>query len=262
MSDFLFSQQGHVALATINRPEERNAFRRQTFSELAEWLDTCAQAEGVRVLLISGAGRAFSAGIDLNEMAALLDGSLDVPGAEQYLDLMQSVTRQMDRLEKPIIAALNGPAVGVGAEIAIACDVRLAAEGAWLAFAEVQRGLFETNGVMYRLPRLVGLGRAAHWLLSGARIDAQEALAAGLVTRLNAPEDLLELSLQTAQQIANNAPIPLKLVKRLLSQTYEHDLEGMMRLEVDGMLACLRSADMREGVQAFAEKRQAVYKGR
>lgn len=265
MSDILFEQRGSTACATFNRPEERNAFRRATFAELSDWLTACAADESVRALVISGAGRAFSAGIDLHEMAELIDstrsGALDQAGAAAYLDLMQQVTRQMLDLPKPVIAALNGPAVGVGAEIAIASDIRIASTSAWFAFAEVQRGLFETNGVMYRLPRLVGLGRAAHLLLTGERLPAEEALAAGLVTRVVPPEELQAVSLQTAQALGANAPIPMRLVKRLLNQTYDLDLESMLRLEVDGMLACLRSADMREGVQAFAEKRDPQYKG-
>ena len=265
MSDILFEQRGFTACATFNRPGERNALRKATFEELSAWLAACAADESVRALLISGAGLAFSAGIDLHEMADIVDsplsGNLDQPGAAAYLDLMQQVTRQMIDLPKPLIAALNGPAVGVGAEIAVACDIRIASTAAWFAFAEVQRGLFETNGVMYRLPRMVGLGRAAHLLLTGERLPAEEALAAGLVTRVVPPAELETASLQTAQALGANAPIPMRLVKRLLNQTYDLDLEGMLRQEVDGMLACLRSADMREGVRAFAEKRDPHYKG-
>jgi len=262
MSDILFEQRGYTACATFNRPAERNAFRRQTFEDLSAWLDRCASDEGVRVLLISGAGRSFSAGIDLHEMADLLGGSLEIGSARAYLELMQQVTRQMIKLQKPVIAALNGPAVGVGAEIAIASDIRIAASTAWFAFAEVQRGLFETNGVMYRLPRLVGLGRAAHLLLTGERLGAEAALGMGLVTRVVPPEELLSVGLQTAEQMASHAPIPMRLVKQMLNQTYDLDLEAVMGQEVEGMLACLQSADMREGVMAFEEKREPVYKGR
>lgn len=262
MTDILFHAQDGVAVITFNRPAALNAFHRTMFHQLLELLADIAHDDAQRVVLLTGAGRAFSAGIDLDEVAHLVAGATDTAQARAELEAMQELTRRMVGLAKPIIAAVNGIAVGVGAEIAIASDIRIAAETASFAFAEVQRGLFETNGVLYRLPRLVGLGRAAHALLTGAPISAQAALAMGLVTHVTAAAALPEAALALARQLAANAPIPLRLVKQALNRTYDLDLAAMMQLETEGALACLASADLREGVRAFAERRAPVFTGK
>ncbi len=216
----------------------------------------------MRVLIITGTGRAFSAGIDLKEMAYPSSDSLSLKRAYDELQGIQDVTRRMVHLPKIIIAAVNGIAVGIGVETALASDIRLAAQEATFAFAEVKRALFETNGVMYILPRLVGQGRAMQMLLAGDKILAQEALNTGLVTRIVAQEQLMEYAMDMARTIATNAPISVRLVKQTMQRTYELDLEAMMQLEVDGMMQCFRSEDLVEGFNAFLEKRHPIYKGK
>jgi enoyl-CoA hydratase/carnithine racemase len=262
MTDILFQSQENIAVITFNRPEVLNAFKRSMFQQLLDMLDTIANDDSIRAALITGNGRAFSAGIDLEELSYLFDGSTVAEQARAELDEMQELTRRMVNLRKPIISAINGVAVGVGAEIAIASDIRIAAESAYFQFAEVKRGIFETNGVMHRLPRLIGMGRAAHVMMTGERISAQSALEMGLVTKVTSAESILQEGMDVARTLALNAPISVRLIKEVLQQSYDLDLEAVMQLETEGTLECFASEDMREGVKAFLEKRAPVYKGK
>ncbi|HEY7357749.1 MAG TPA: enoyl-CoA hydratase/isomerase family protein [Ktedonobacterales bacterium] len=261
-TDIRFEKRDHVALATFQRPEALNALRQAALRDFITILDEVEADPAVRVLVLTGTGRAFSAGIDLKEIG---QNAEQAPALKQiYADLQttQDVTRRMVRMPKVILSAVNGLAVGIGVEVALASDIRLAAESATFTFAEVKRALFETNGVMYILPRLVGMGRALHMLLTGETIAAQEALAAGLVTRVAPGEQLLDLALATARTIAANAPLSVRLVKQVMQRTYDLDLEAVMQLEVDGMLQCYSSDDLLEGIKSFVEKRPPSYQGR
>jgi enoyl-CoA hydratase/carnithine racemase len=260
--EILYRKQGGVALATFNRPDVLNAFRSTMFARLVEILADVRDDPAVRVLVITGNGRAFSAGIDLEEQARLFGAGIDDAAARKALDDLQAITRQMRDLPKPIIAAINGLAVGVGAELGIASDIRIASQDAYFMFAEVKRALFETNGVMYFLPRLVGLGRALEMLMTGDKIPAEAALAAGLVTRVYPTGDLLPQALALAERIAANAPISVRLVKQVMARSYDLGLDEVMRLESDGMIECLYSDDFQEGVHSFLEKRAPHYTGK
>jgi enoyl-CoA hydratase/2-(1,2-epoxy-1,2-dihydrophenyl)acetyl-CoA isomerase len=262
MTDILFEIKDQIAIITFNRPEVLNVFRRSTFQQLLDLLDDTANNDSIRVVLMTGAGRAFSAGIDLDEVSRLFDGSMTMEQARAELGEMQELTRRIVNLPKPIVSVINGVAIGVGAEVAIASDIRIASQTASFAFAEVQRGLFETNGVMHRLPRLIGMGRAAHVMMTGEKISAQAALELGLVTRVVPSEILLNKGLELARALAANAPISMRLVKQVLNQSYDLDLESVMQLETEATLECLASEDLREGVQSFLEKRAPIYKGR
>ncbi len=262
MTDILYQTQDQIAIITFNRPDVLNAFKRSMFRQLRLLLDTIAEDDSIRAVLITGTGRAFSAGIDLEELSHLFDGSTGAEQARTELEDMQDLTRRMVNLPKPIVAAINGVAVGVGAEIAIASDIRLAAESAFFEFAEVKRGIFETNGVMHRLPRLIGLGRAAQVMMTGERISAPAALAMGLVTNVVPTATIVQEGMRMAHTLAANAPISVRLVKELLHKSYDLDLEAVMVLETEATLECFASEDMREGVQAFMENRTPVYKGK
>lgn len=261
-SYILYEKRGAVALITLNRPSVLNAVRAEMFRYLLDLLAHIHHDDSIRVVVITGNGRAFSAGIDLEQQSELTEQQMDEVEARARLAEMQALTTQMRALPKPIIAALNGLAVGVGAEIAIASDIRVAVPSAYFMFAEVKRALFETNGVMYLLPRIVGFGRALDWMLSGDRISAADAHAAGLLTRIFPPEVLLDEALALADRIAACAPIALKLVKQVGNQSYDLSIEAVMQLEVEGMVECLKSEDYREGVQSFLEKRLPQYSGR
>jgi enoyl-CoA hydratase/carnithine racemase len=262
MTDILFEIKENIAIITFNRPEVLNVFRRAMFQQLLSFLDDAANNDSIRVVLMTGAGRAFSAGIDLDEVSHLFDGSMTMEQARAELGEMQELTRRMVNLPKPIVSVINGVAIGAGAEVAIASDIRIASQTASFAFAEVQRGLFETNGVMHRLPRLIGMGRAAHVMMTGEKISAQSALELGLVTRVVPSEILLNKGLELARSLAANAPISMRLVKQVLNKSYDLDLESVMQLETEATLECLASEDLQEGVQSFLEKRAPIYKGK
>jgi enoyl-CoA hydratase/carnithine racemase len=262
MTDILFQSQENIAVITFNRPDVLNIFRRSMFQKLIDLFDIIEKDDNIRVVLLTGAGRAFSAGIDLDEVSHLFNGTMTMEQARSELDEMQELTRRMVNLTKPIISAINGVAVGVGAEIAISSDIRIASQMASFEFAEVKRGLFETNGVMHRLPRLIGMGRAAQVMLTGEKVSAKSALEMGLVTRVVPSEMLMIEGMKLAHTLAVNAPISIRLVKQVLNKSYDLNLESVMQLETEGTLDCLASDDLREGVQAFLEKREPVYKGR
>ena len=253
-TDVLYERHGAVGVATLSRPRVLNAFRPATLERVSAILDDVAADPEVRTLVVTGTGRAFSSGIDLKELAS--NGL-----TRDELELGQQLTEKLVALPKIVIAAVNGLAVGLGAEFCVAADIRIAADSAWFMFPEVRRALFETNGVTYLLPRLVGLGRAVHWLTTGSKITVEEAPGAGLVTKVVPSSDLLNAALEEAETIANNAPIPVRLLKQMLQRSYQSDLTAMLRHEVDGVLACMQSRDYREGVNAFLEKRTPRFTG-
>ena len=262
LRDILYEKNDGIAIVTFNRPTALNAFRQATLVEFKNILDDVQADKAIRVLIITGKGRAFSAGIDLKEMANASNDFRTLKEEYDELQRIQDVTRRMVHLPKTIIAAVNGIAVGIGVEIALASDIRLAANKATFAFTEVKRALFETNGVMYFLPRLVGMGRALQMLLTGETVSSKEALNVGLVTGVVAQDQLMAYAMDMAQTIASNAPLSVRLVKETMQRSYDLDLEGVMQLEVDGMMQCNRSEDLVEGIRAFLEKRPPVYKGK
>jgi enoyl-CoA hydratase/carnithine racemase len=256
--DILYEKKDRTGVITLNRPERLNALRNATLRELIHLLDYSRTDEDVGALIITGEGRAFCAGEDLKE----LDLSMSFRQSREHVILFQEITRQIVDHPKIIIAAVNGVAVGAGAEIAVACDIRLASETATLAFVEARRALFPTNGVLYLLPRLVGTGKALEMLVTGRMIGAKEALEAGLVNRVVGADELMSAAVELAGEIADNAPITVRLIKSALHRTYDLDLEAMMQLEVDGCVETQISDDMQEGVRAFLEKRLPRYSGK
>jgi enoyl-CoA hydratase/carnithine racemase len=261
MTDLLVEIADGVAVVTFDRPEVLNACTRSTIEELLAALERVRDDEGAGALVITGRGRGFCAGEDLRELGDLLADPAAVGAAmEPHLAMFQEVTRRLVALPKPTIAAVNGVAVGFGAELAVACDIRLAAEEATIGFVEVKRALFETNGVTYLLPRLVGRGHAIELLLGGERVTAVEALRIGLVNHVFPGSRLMEEAVARAHALARNAPIPVRLLKELLGR--EMDLETAMTLELEALRRCLASDDLREGVRSFLERRPPVYRGR
>ncbi|MEZ4589108.1 MAG: enoyl-CoA hydratase/isomerase family protein [Gemmatimonadales bacterium] len=252
-----------IALLRFNRPAKLNAVDQATFGRLHDTLEELDRDRSVRVVILTGTGRAFSAGADLGELDRVAAaGGHTVRDAHRMLHRFQAVTRLVVEHHAIVIAAVNGIAVGVGAELALAADLRLGTPKSELMLSEVKRGLFETNGVMHLLPRIVGHGRAAQWLLTGERVAAPALLASGFLNELVEPERLMDRSLELAETIVGNAPISVGLVKRLLRRTWEVDLETMMQYEIDGMMACLASEDLEVGVKAFVAKRAPEWLGR
>ena len=258
--DILYEKRDSIAIATFNRPDSLNTFSDQMLREFQHLLEDVEQDKNLHVLILTGKGRAFSAGRDLKDLAFLYEAASASDKLRREVQFLANITKHLTRIPKVIIAAINGLAVGIGAEFALACDIRMASEKAFFSFPEAKRALFVTNGVMYFLPKLVGLGRAKDWLLTGEKISAQEALEAGLVTAVLPADKLMQAAFDKAGIISANAPISIRLTKEAFQQTNEMDLESILKLEEDSVTACHESEDFLEGIRAFIEKRVPVYK--
>ena len=262
-SRIVFESTGrHVARLTFDAPDRLNALDRGAVEELYRLVGSAGHDPELRAVVITGRGRAFSAGLDLKEMEGDGEGPGTTLEARDRLQLFQDLTRLMVSSPVVFIAAINGIAVGLGAEVSLACDIRIGGDQAEVMFVEVKRGLFETNGVMHYLPRVVGHGRAGQWLLTGERVAASALLQAGFITELVPAERLLARANEIAAAIVANAPMPVRLVKQLLRRTWETDLDTMLELELNGVVTTLSSDDSKEGVRAFFEKRLPQWKGR
>ena len=260
--DLILERRDTVAIITFNRPEVLNALRGETIVALHEVLHAIEHDPHLRAVVLTGSGRAFSTGRDLKEQDALTATPTVRDDVVATIEQYQELTRRLTRMHKIVVSAINGAAVGIGAELAAASDIRLASREARIGFPEARRGLFLTNGVLYRLPRIVGLGRASEWILSGRLVEAEELLSSGFVSRIIDSEFLVAASIEIAQRTAANAPTSMRLAKELLGRAYEVDLEMMLELEREALADCIESDDYREGMRAFAEKREAKYTGK
>jgi enoyl-CoA hydratase/carnithine racemase len=258
-----------VATITLSRPDKLNAFTVKMMDEMLDVLDRVDEDDGVRAAIVTGEGRAFCAGADLSEGADAFvfggevvrpDGSLDYT-VDAARDGGGRVTLRLYRSLKPIIAAINGPAVGIGATMTLAMDIRLASEAARIGFVFARRGIVPEAASSYFLPRIVGIGQALEWCFSGEVFGAQEALRGGLVRSVHAPEDLLPAARKIARGIADNtAPVSVALIRQMmwrgLGMTDPMDAH---RIDSRGILSRGRSGDVAEGVTAFLEKRGAAF---
>ena len=253
----LVERRDRVAIVTINRPEKRNALNIQTRAEGAAVLDELRADEGVRVVVLTGAGdKAFIAGADIAEFATRSAIS------QREVMLERSLFNAIDSFPKPIIAMVNGYCLGGGCEVALACDIRVASDGASFGQPEINLGIIPGGGGTQRLTRLVGEGKAMEMILSGEIIDAQEALAIGLVNYVVPADQLETKTLEIANRIAEKSPIALRLAKEAVKLASRSNLDEGLRREVDLFALCFSSEDKDEGVKAFLEKRKPEFKGR
>jgi enoyl-CoA hydratase/carnithine racemase len=241
-----------VALLTLNRPERLNAWTAEMEHEYFGMLEECASSPEVRVVVVTGAGRGFCAGADMQELQAIGNG--EVPSDAQAHE-RRPQTFPLS-IPKPIIAAINGPCAGIGLVQALMCDVRFAAEGAKLTTAFARRGLVAEHGISWILPRLVGPARALDLLLSGRVVLAEEAQALGLVNRAFAPELLLEATLDYARDLAVNcSPASMATMKRQVYAALEQRLDQALADANGLMLESFTAPDFVEGVTSFLERR-------
>jgi enoyl-CoA hydratase/carnithine racemase len=227
-------------------------------AELESRVARVSSAQDVRTVILTGAGdKAFCAGADLKERATMSEAEV-----RAFLGGLRRVLRAVETSDTIFIAAINGSALGGGTELALACDLRIAAPAAELGLTEVRLGIIPGGGGTQRLPRLIGQGRAKDLILTGRRINAAEAFAIGLVQRLAPEGRLLEVSLGVAEQIAENAPIAVAAAKHAVDRGVDLQIEAALALELEQYEAVLRSEDRLEGLRAFSEKRRPVWKGR
>jgi enoyl-CoA hydratase len=245
-----------IAVVTIDRPEALNALNGELLLEIGTACDLIEADVGVRALVFTGAGRAFVAGADVAELAALSDPFAGRETALAGQDVMNAIAA----LPFPTIAALNGFALGGGLELALACDLRVAAPGAKLGLPEVGLGLIPGYGGTQRLPRLIGQGRAFDLILTGRHVPADEALQMGLVNRV--ADDALEGAVALARQTLRNAPIALGLAKEAVVRGLDVTLPQGLEIEADLFGMAATTDDASEGTSAFLEKRAATFEGR
>jgi len=246
-----------VATLTVNRPDKLNALNDQVVGELHEAARALAADAAVRGVILTGAGpKAFIAGADIGDLAK--QGVLQ--GRRRSLD-GQAMLRAFEAMGKPVLAAVNGYALGGGCELAMACHLRIAGENARFGQPEVKLGITPGYGGTQRLPRIVGRGNALHLLLTGETIDAREALRIGLVTRVVAADALMAEADRLMRTILANAPLALRLTMEAVDRGLSMTLEAGLALEADAFGLVAASDDMKEGLNAFLEKRSARFQG-
>ena len=267
MSGFvLYEQHERVVTLTLNNPEERNAIgTQQACDDIVDALRRADADPAVSVVILTGAGSAFCAGGNIKRM---LDGSgvgrQENPAATRahYKRAIQSIPRALWEIEVPTIAAINGPAIGAGCDLAGACDLRIASSSARFAASFIKLGLVPGDGGAWLLPRLIGVAKAAELAFTGDTIDAQQALQYGLVSQVVEPEQLLEAARALATRIAANPPQALRLTKRLLRESQHLRLPEMLELSASFQALMHASEDHVEAIGAALEKRAPSYRGR
>ena len=254
----LLERDGAVAIVTVNRPQVLNALNTQTIDDLRRAILDLKSDDSVRAVVLTGAGeKAFVAGADINELA------VQTPtGGREHALTGQHVFDLVENMGKPVIAAINGYALGGGCELAMACTLRLAADTAKLGQPEIALGLIPGYAGTQRLPRLVGKGRAMEIILTGTPITADEALRIGLVNRVYPAAELMAESKKLAQQLAKAAPIALRYIINAVNKGVEMPFAEACQYEATLFGLVASTDDMREGTAAFLQKRKAEFKGR
>ncbi|OQB28849.1 MAG: putative enoyl-CoA hydratase echA8 [Chloroflexi bacterium ADurb.Bin180] len=257
--NLLIQLEGGVLTITFNRPQVLNALNAATMAELSAAIAEAEQDASVRCVILTGAGeKSFVAGADIKELRAIADG----PSGAEFATRGQEILFRIENLTKPVIAAINGYALGGGCELAMACDIRIAADTAKLGQPEINLGIIPGYGGTQRLVRLVGKGQAKWLVLSGETISAQEALRIGLVDRVVPAGELMAVALDLARRIAAKPPIAVALAKSVINAGSETDLATACAYEASQFGLACATEDRLEGTAAFLEKRQPSFKGK
>lgn len=259
----LFEVSDGIATITLNRPERSNAMNARWFQDFGAVLERANLDREARVVIITGAGEAFCAGGDMKEPIPdlLEEGERQIRRSPLACGLPM-FTMQIQALEKPSIAAVNGAAAGGGFALALACDIVVASDRSKFALGFIDRGLIPDSGTTWLLPRVVGINKACELIFTGEVITPPRALELGLVNRVVAHDDLMTGARELAAVMASKAPIALKLSKRALYKSATNDLATQVDYELFLMHHCAQTADFAEGKAAFAEKREAHFEGR
>ncbi|SDC82996.1 short chain enoyl-CoA hydratase /Enoyl-CoA hydratase [Cupriavidus sp. YR651] len=263
MSFLHYAQRGHVVTLTMNEPDRRNPLTGNTaVDEFVEAIDRIEADNSVRAVILTGAGTAFSSGGSIREMERQSSG--DVSGMEIRRDYRRGIQRlplALFNLEVPVIAAVNGPAMGAGLDLACMCDMRIASENALFAESFVKLGIIPGDGGAWLLPRIIGLSRAAEMTFTGRSIDARKALEWNLVSQVVPAEQLLVAANELADAVAANPPHAVRMAKRLLREGMHTRLDTLLELSAGFQAISHQTADHREAVSAFLEKRKPTFSG-
>jgi enoyl-CoA hydratase/carnithine racemase len=254
----LVREEGGVATLTLNRPDVMNALNFQLLFALRDAIDGFRFRRDVRALIVTGAGdKAFCSGADLKERATLPPEKV-----KEYIYTIRTLFTSIEELNKPVIAAVNGIALGGGTELALASDIRIASTSASMGLTETRLAIIPGAGGTQRLPRLVGRGRAKELIFTGRRVDAAEAERIGLVNRVASPQELLEECRRLAAMICETGPIAIEQAKYAINRGLETDIVTGLAIESNAYWVCIPTEDRLEGLAAFKEKRKPVYKGK
>jgi enoyl-CoA hydratase/carnithine racemase len=254
----IYEKSEGIATITLNRPEALNAFSREVVAEILQTLEDIRNDENVRVVVLTGAGeKAFSAGADIKSMSGMT-----VLKARELSLMGEKLCLALENLEKPVIAALNGYALGGGLEVAMSCDLRVASENARMGQTEINIGLIPGWGGTQRLTRLIGRTKAKELVFTGRMIDAKTAEQLGIINMVVPPDKFKETVRQFALELASKAPIAVRVAKALINKGADISLDSALALEREGFGVVASTDDLKEGVSAFTEKRKPVFKGK
>jgi enoyl-CoA hydratase len=254
----IYEKSERIATITLNRPEALNAFSKEVVEEVLHALDDAKNDENVRVVVLTGAGqKAFSAGADIKAMIGM-----NALKARELSLMGEKLCLALENLEKPVIAALNGYALGGGLEVAMSCDLRIASENSRMGQTEINIGLIPGWGGTQRLTRLVGRAKAKELILTGKIIDAKVAEQLGIVNMTVPADKFTETVRQFALELAAKAPVALRVSKALINKGADISLDSALALEREGFGVVASTEDLQEGVRAFSEKRKPVFKGK
>ncbi|MDH7563880.1 MAG: enoyl-CoA hydratase-related protein [Candidatus Bathyarchaeota archaeon] len=254
----IYEKSDQIATITLNRPEALNAFSKEVIEEVLQAIDDLKQDENVRAVILTGSGeKAFSAGADIKAMKGM-----NALKARELSLMGEKLCCSLENLEKPVIAALNGYALGGGLEVAMSCDLRIASETSRMGQTEINIGLIPGWGGTQRLTRLVGPGKAKEMVFTGKLVDAKTAEQLGIVNMVVPADKLRETARQLALELAAKAPVAIKVAKALINKGAEISLDAALALEREGFGVVASTEDLQEGVAAFTEKRKPAFKGK
>ncbi len=253
-----YERENHTAIITLNRPESMNAINNEFVQELDQVIDEISQDNDIGVVIITGSEKFFGAGADIKEIIGIKTPLM----AHEFVGRVQRLFRKIERMEKPVIAAVSGLALGGGCELALACDLRIVAENALFGQPEIKIGVIPGGGGTQRLPRLIGVGRAKELLYTGDPIDAQEAYRVGLANKVVPVESLMEEAKNMAAKILERPGFALQITKMVVNEGMNMDIQSALDHEARCFEILFSTEDQKEGMKAFVEKRKPEFKNR
>ncbi len=258
LETILFEKEANIAIIRLNRPQSLNALNRTMIKELSQVMGDIEEDDEIGAVIITGSEKFFGAGADIKEIKSL-QSPVDV---HSFFPASEVMFSKIENLNKPVIAAISGLSLGGGCELALVCDIRIAAENAIFGLPEITIGVIPAGGGTQRLPRIVGAGYAKELLYSGDPIDAMEAFRIGLVNKVTSVEQLLPEAIKLAEKFVKRPAFALKMLKSAVNEGLNMDLKAGLAYEMRCFEVLFSTEDQKEGMNAFVEKRKAIFKGR